>query len=65
MEKTKTKKILKDLEQVCPEKMSFDEYWSNVVGKVAELTKEIQAKYEEQTKFLLDIIEHKLVIPEA
>jgi hypothetical protein len=46
------------------QKMSFNEYFENVVGKVSKTKEEIQAKEEELKEFLLGIIEKYAVVPE-
>jgi hypothetical protein len=46
------------------EKLSFQEYWENIVGKVAKLNEEIKAKQDELSEFLLNVIMKKSVTPE-
>lgn len=46
------------------EKISFQEYWKNIVGKVAELSKEIEEKQTQLNEFLLNTILDKAVLPE-
>ena len=46
------------------QKMEFDIYWNQIVGKVAKVKEEINVKLEELHSFLLDIIEKHGVIPE-
>jgi len=45
-------------------KMSFNEYWESVVGKVAQLQEDIKTKNEELTSTLLALIEKHGVVPE-
>lgn len=45
-------------------KMPFNKYWESVVGKVSKIKEEIQAKEEELTEFLLEIIQKYGVVPE-
>lgn len=46
------------------QKMTYDEYWENVVGKVAKTQKQITTQLEDLFSFLQEIIETHAVIPE-
>jgi hypothetical protein len=45
-------------------KMSFNEYWESIVGKVSKIKEEIQTKEDELTEFLLEVIQKYGVVPE-
>ena len=46
------------------QKMTYDEYWEKVVGRIAKTQKQIAMQLEDLFGFLQEIIETHAVIPE-